>query len=226
MKRKYNTALLSAGIAIVLSQIAAFVLQDYFERSLLTLSFQLDIFMLMAVAFALILQFKSSEKVVSILLVVYGAFNLIHGVTANRAVGMVVNSLEIEVIFVLGLLIAHSLFEISALFILVHSTQTRFETSFTKKFVLISLSVSLGLLVLILPFVTRLELDSVLKAIFAVIAIAVLYFAMYLMVTDRPIVEEPEPVKPASKLEELEGLLRRGIISQAEYDARKNKLNQ
>lgn len=226
MKKKYNTALLSGGIAILLSQIAAFVLQDYFGSSYLTLSFQFDTFIMLGISFILILQFKGFDKFIAIVLVVYGAFNLIHGVSSNYLIGNIVGSLEVEVIVVLGLLLGHALFEISALFILLHSIQPRFESKFTRKFVLISLGVALLLLSLVSIFLTSSVLIQVIRAISAILAIGALYISMYLLIEDKPIVEETKVDVPQSlnKLAELDRLYQRGIITKDEYDSRKNLL--
>lgn len=227
MKKNYNTALLSGGIAIILAQISAFVLQDYFGRSYLTLAFQFDTFVLLALAFMLILQFKSSDKIAAILLVVYGGFNILHGITANYSVGLIVNNLESEVIFILGLLIGHVLFEISALFLVIHITQTKFETSFTKKIVLFSLSVSIVLLASVSFLVTEGSFNQILKTVVAVIALIAVYASMYLLIAEKPITEGlEEDQKEKNKLQELEGLYHRGIITQAEYDERKEKLTE
>lgn len=222
MKKTYHTSLLTGGIAIILAYIAAFVLQDFFGRSFLTLSFQLDTFVFMAIAFIMILQFKSFDKIIAIILVIYGAFNILYGVTGTRPVSLIINSVEFEVIFVLGLLLGHALFEISSLFLLLHTTQTKFETKFTKRFIMVSLIVSFIFLAAVSPFVTLMKLDSVLRVVFALIAIAVVYISMVLMVKDKPIVSE-EPVvvnNQQSKLNELERLYQRGIISDEEYQTR------
>ncbi len=226
MKKKYNTALLSGGIAILLSQIAAFVLQDYFGRSYLTLAFQLDTFIMLAISFILILQFKSFDKFIAIILVIYGAFNLIHGVSSNYAIGQVVGSLEVEVMVVLGLLIGHALFEISALFILLHSTQPRFETKFTKKFVLISLIIALVLFSGISVFLTQMEIIQIVKTVGSILAIGALYITMYILVEEKPVVEEKsiEVGHQSSRLAELERLYQRGIITKDEYESRKSTL--
>ena len=66
MKKTYNLGLLTGGISLMLALIASFVLQDYFSESFLTLSFTFDTFILIAVAFMLILQFKSFDKIAAI----------------------------------------------------------------------------------------------------------------------------------------------------------------
>ena len=80
MKKTYNLGLLTGGISLMLALIASFVLQDYFSESFLTLSFTFDTFVLIAVAFMLILQFKSFDKIAAIVLVIYGAFNILYGI--------------------------------------------------------------------------------------------------------------------------------------------------
>ncbi|WP_025724408.1 SHOCT domain-containing protein [Acholeplasma granularum] len=226
MKKNYHTGLLTAGIILVLALIASFVLQNYFKGSYLTLSYQFDTFVLMAVAFMLILQFKSFDKIVSIVLVIYGAFNILYGITGSYAVSNIVQSVEIEVIFTLGLLLGHVLFEIAALFILVHVMQTRFELKFTKTFVRVTLLVSAVFLIAISPFVTSFSLQSILRMVFQVIAILATYFAVQQLVFERPAPEVVTNTESNKKLDELNRLYQRGLISKDEFESRLNQINK
>lgn len=225
MKKTYDLKLLTGGIILMLALIASFVLQSYFGQSYLTFSFTLDTFVLMAVAFILILQFKKFIKVAAIILVVYGALNILYGITGSSELSGVFGSMDLEVIFILGLLLAHVIFEIAVLFILLHVTQPRFETSFTKRFVGFALIASLVLIMLISPLVTFSSFQSIIRIIFSVIAIAALYFAISQMVVERT--EEPEPVVDSLQLKqiELKRLYERGIITESEYQTRLDKIN-
>lgn len=220
MKKTYNLGLLTGGIALMLALIASFVLQDYFQPSYLTLSFTFDTFILIAIAFIFILQFKSFDKISAIILVVYGAFNILYGIVGSSTISNLINSTELEVIFILGLLLGHVLFEIAVLFVLVHVTQPRFEFEFTKKFVIVALSVSLLILISVSPLVTEVTIQSIVRMVFSIIAIGALYFCIQQMVT----VRSEEPVVPTNTLDikkqELSKLLERGIITQSEYETR------
>ncbi|MFA7417334.1 MAG: SHOCT domain-containing protein [Acholeplasma sp.] len=226
MKKTYNLGLLTGGIILMLALIASFVLQDYFTPSFLTLSFTFDTFVLIAVAFILILQFKSYAKIAAIILVVYGAFNILYGIVGSYELSSLLGSMEIEVIFILGLLLAHVIFEISVLFVLLHVTQPRFDIKFTKKFVMIALIVSLVLLVAISPLVTPANFQSIVRMIFSILSIGALYLCVYLMVTEK--VDEPEPLLDNIKIkqQELTRLYERGIITQEEYEIRLEKNNK
>lgn len=220
MKKTYNLGLLTGGISLMLALIASFVLQDYFSESFLTMSFTFDTFILIAVSFMLILQFKSFDKIAAIVLVIYGAFNILYGIVGSQTLSDVINSTELEVIFILGLLLGHVLFEIAVLFVLLHLTQQRFEYKFTKKFVIVALLVSLVLLISITPLVTFMTFQSIIRMVFSVISIAMLYFCIQQMVTDTPIVvEAPTKAVPNKRLE-LSKLYERGIITQEEYQTR------
>lgn len=225
MKKTYDLKLLTGGIILMLALIASFVLQSYFGQSYLTFSFTLDTFVLMAVAFILILQFKKFIKVSAIILVVYGALNILYGITGTNELSSVIGSMDIEVIFILGLLLAHVIFEIAVLFILLHVTQPRFDTQFTKRFVRIALIASLVLLMLIAPLVTLSSFQSIVRIIFSVLAIASLYFAISQMVVEKT--DEPEPVVDSVQLKQIElrRLYERGIITESEYQTRLDKIN-
>src|SRR5690554_7654845 len=125
MQKTYNLKLLTGGVVLILTLIASFVLQNSFEKSYLTFNFTLETFLLMAVAFILILQFKSYGKTASIILVVYGAFNILYGIFGSSSLSNLLGSLELEVLFILGLLLGHVLFEIAALFVLLHVTDRK-----------------------------------------------------------------------------------------------------
>src|SRR5690554_1904556 len=137
MKKQYSNTLLSCGIALILTQIAAFVLQNYFDPSVLTLWHGFDIGIFMVIAFLLIIQVKSFQRVVSILLIIYGGLNLLHGITASNLLSYTINNMELEVLFVLGLLLGYALFEIAALFTIVSVYQKRFSGEFTRRIVLV-----------------------------------------------------------------------------------------
>ncbi|MBN3491216.1 SHOCT domain-containing protein [Acholeplasma equirhinis] len=230
MNRKYSTKLLSISIAILITQIASFVFQNNYGNSLLTIGQALDVIVLISIAFMLLLQFKKFDKVVSIILVVYGGLNIVYGLTSSLAFRLVIQNRDIEVLFTTGLLIAHVLFEIAALFNLVHNTQTKFETKFTKNLTLITLSVSFVLLAAVSPFVTYGDMFSVLKTIAALLAILALYASVFLGIEEKAVkvdpVEAPKVVTSLneSKLTELEKLYNRGIITEEEYQTRKERI--
>ena len=227
MKKTYNLGLLAGGIALMLALIASFVLQHYFTQSFLTLSFTFDTFVLMAVAFIFILQFKSFDKTAAIILVVYGAFNILYGIIGNTELSQLINSMDIEVMFILGLLLAHVLFEIAVLFVLLHVIQPRFEYKFTKRFVIVALSVSLLFLALISPLITFSTFQSVIRVIFSLLAIGVLYYCIQQVVTEKTNESEVETNSELdSKNQELKKLFARGIITQEEYDTRLNLINK
>lgn len=226
MKKSYNLGLLTGGITLMLALIASFVLQHYFTQSFLTLSFTFDTFLLMGVAFICILQFKTYDKVAAIILVVYGAINILYGIVGSEALSGMLGSLEIEVIFILGLLLGHVLFQIAVLFVLLHIIQPRFELKFTKRFVSVSLAVSLLFLILISPLVTFSSFQSIITTVFSLITIAVLYFCVQQMVTDRPLEVETEVKGSTNKHQELTKLYERGIITQEEYDSRLSLINK
>lgn len=220
MQKKYNLKLLTGGVVLILTLIASFVLQNSFEKSYLTFDFTLETFLLMAVAFILILQFKSYGKTASIILVVYGAFNILYGILGSSSLSNLLGSLELEVLFILGLLLGHVLFEIAALFVLLHVTQPRFDMKFTRRFVIGALTASLILLIAISPLVTYTTLPSVLRMVCAILSIIALYFCVVQMIEETP-VEENKPVHQTSKKqEELKKLYDRGLITQSEYEQR------
>lgn len=225
MKKTYDLKLLTGGIILMLSLIASFVLQSYFGQSYLTMSYTLDTFVLMAVAFIFILQFKNFIKVSAIILVVYGALNILYGITGSSGLSGVFESTDLEVIFILGLLLAHVIFEIAVLFVLLHVTQPRFEMAFTKRFVSIAMIASLLLLMLISPLVTFATFQSVIRIIFSVITIAALYFAISQMVFEKTEEPEPEVNMLEVKQKELKRLYERGIITESEYQTRLDKIN-
>jgi len=220
MQKTYNLKLLTGGVVLILTLIASFVLQNSFEKSYLTFDFTLETFLLMAVAFILILQFKSYGKTASIILVVYGAFNILYGILGSSSLSNLLGSLELEVLFILGLLLGHVLFEIAALFVLLHVTQPRFDMKFTRRFVIGALTASLILLIAISPLVTYTTLPSVLRMVCAILSIVALYFCIVQMIEEAP-VEENKPVNQTSKKqEELKKLYDRGLITQSEYEQR------
>jgi len=220
MQKTYNLKLLTGGVVLILTLIASFVLQNSFEKSYLTFNFTLETFLLMAVAFILILQFKSYGKTASIILVVYGAFNILYGILGSSSLSNLLGSLELEVLFILGLLLGHVLFEIAALFVLLHVTQPRFDMKFTRRFVIGALTASLILLIAISPLVTYTTLPSVLRMVCAILSIVALYFCIVQMIEEAP-VEENKPVNQTSKKqEELKKLYDRGLITQSEYEQR------
>lgn len=220
MQKTYNLKLLTGGVVLILTLIASFVLQNSFEKSYLTFDFTLETFLLMAVAFILILQFKSYGKTASIILVVYGAFNILYGILGSSSLSNLLGSLELEVLFILGLLLGHVLFEIAALFVLLHVTQPRFDMKFTRRFVIGALTASLILLIAISPLVTHTTLPSVLRMVCAILSIVALYFCIVQMIEEAP-VEENKPVHQTSKKqEELKKLYDRGLITQSEYEQR------
>src|SRR5690554_234782 len=192
MQKTYNLKLLTGGVILILTLIASFVLQHYFEKSYLTFDFTLETFILMAVAFILILQFKSYAKTASIILVVYGALNILYGIFGSFSLSNLLGSLELEVLFILGLLLGHVLFEIAVLFVLLHVTQPRFDMKFTSRFVMGALIASIILLIAISPLVTYTTLPSILRMVCAIISIAALYFCIVQMV-EEPKVEETSP---------------------------------
>ncbi|HHX76419.1 MAG TPA: SHOCT domain-containing protein [Acholeplasmataceae bacterium] len=220
MQKTYNLKLLTGGVVLILTLIASFVLQNSFEKSYLTFNFTLETFLLMAVAFILILQFKSYGKTASIILVVYGAFNILYGILGSSSLSNLLGSLELEVLFILGLLLGHVLFEIAVLFVLLHVTQPRFDMKFTRRFVIGALTASLILLIAISPLVTYTTLPSVLRMVCAILSIVALYFCIVQMIEEAP-VEENKPVNQTSKKqEELKKLYDRGLITQSEYEQR------
>lgn len=216
MKKTYNLGLLAGGIGLMLTLIASFVLQQHFGQSFLTMNFVFDTFILMAVAFILILQFKSFDSVVAIILVVYGGFNILYGIMGNQALTNLLGSTELEVIFILGLLLGHVLFEVAVLFLLLHVTQPRFDYKFTKVFVIVALSVAFVLLIAVSPLVTLVTVQSVLRMIVTIISIAALYYCIQQMVVERP-VETPKMSESDNKQSELRKLYERGIITEEEY---------
>src|SRR5690554_1655635 len=226
MQKTYNLKLLTGGVVLILTLIASFVLQNSFEKSYLTFNFTLETFLLMAVAFILILQFKSYGKTASIILVVYGAFNILYGILGSSSLSNLLGSLELEVLFILGLLLGHVLFEIAVLFVLLHVTQPRFDMKFTRRFVIGALTASLILLIAISPLVTYTTLPSVLRMVCAILSIVALYFCIVQMIEEAP-VEENKPVNQTSKKqEELKKLYDRGLITQSEYEQRISDLEQ
>ncbi len=227
MKKTYSLPLLVAGLAIILTQIATFTLQSYFGRSFLTFSFGFDFFILLAISFVIIIQFKGFDKLVAIASVVYAAFSLIYGINAGDTVSPVVSSTNQEVIFVLCTLLAYALLAISALFALIHVVQTKFPTKFTRGFLSVALSISFLLLIVASLFVTTTDLLSIIRSISAYLAIASYYIALIFLIEEKPIMEEPVKVSESeTALIELERLFTRGIITTEEYETRKERLLQ
>ncbi len=225
MKKTYSLPLLVVGLAIILTQIATFTLQNYFTSSFLTLSYSFDLFILLGISFVLILQFKGFEKLVAITAVVYAALGLIYGISSGNAVSTVVESTNHEVIFVLCVLLAYALLTIASLFALIHVVQTKFPTKFTKGFMTVALSLSLVLLICASLLVTTPQLMPIIRSISAYLAIASYYAALVFVIEEKPVYEEPVRL-PESEvaIKELDRLYSRGIITTEEYNARKDKL--
>lgn len=230
MKKNYNLTLLSLAIALLITQVANYVLQNYFGGSRLTVSSSTDMIFMIVIAFIFLIQFNKYRKVISILAIVYGGFNIIYGLSSNYIIRQVVINTEAEVLSVLGLLIGHILFEVAALFMLVQNTQPRFENKFTSRLVLVTLTVSLVMLIAISPFLTANYLGDVLRQVVAVGTIGLFYVMLFISVMTTPQEETTIQKEPLSdkdkKLEELSKLLSRGIISQDEFDLRKAKIEE
>jgi len=233
MKKQYSLPILVFSIILILTQVASFTLQHFFGTSGLSLSFRFDIFVILAISFIMILQFKSHDKVVAIIATVYGALNLVYSITVVSYYGSSTGLEQIlGVLFLLFTLLAYSLFEISALFLLIHSIKPKFETKVTKTFVGICLSISLLLIIgagiVNLDWSGDLPVDfagSIVTLIFAYLAIAAFYATLFFFVQDKPQAVQPEVIRTSSgAVDELDNLHRRGIITDEEYAIRKSKL--
>lgn len=221
MKKTYRLPLLVLGLVIILTQISAFTLQTYFNRSHLTIHHTIDLIFMLAIGFALILQFKGFTRFVMIDSVVYTGFGILYAATAGSDIELVVSSLTMEVIFVLSMLLAYTLLTISVLFIMVNEYQTKFPIKFTKLLVGVSLIISALLILVGLFMVTAPTLESTLVAVSSYLALLAFFGMLFLLIEEK--VPEEKQI-PNSALQELERLYARGIITQEEYQTRKEKL--
>ena len=230
MRKNYNLTLLSLAIAFLVAQVANYVLQEYFGSARLSIGTFFETIILIGVAFIFLIQFVNYRKVISIITIVYGGFNVLYAILSRTTVNDIVINTEVEVLTVLGLLIGHILFEVAALFNLVQNTKARFENKFASKLILVTLTISLVLLAAVSPFLTENTFGSVLKQVIAVGSIGLFYAMLYISAKDTP---EPEatPIKqPQSNKEqlilELHDLYLRGMITSEEYETRKQRILQ
>lgn len=225
MQKNYKLPLLVIGIAILLTQITTHTLQVYFNASYITLNSVLDLMFLLPVAFFFILQFKQFEKVTAIMLAIYGAFNILYALTLSSTLPDGWLNIELEVILVLSLMLAHVLFVLGVLFTLLHTLQPKFSLKFTRGFVVGLLAFSFVFAVAGLFAVTEPVMIQIVKSISVAFALAALYASLPFLISEKT---DPEisPLQEDKRLKELHGLLERGLITEAEYEARKEKTSQ
>lgn len=225
MKRPYDTKLLFIGIYLILAQIASFTLQNYFGSAHLTVVPGLDIALNFLIAFFLIAQFRKFHQATSIVVMVYAGLNLFYAFIARSLTERYFDDINMSVFFVLSLLIAYALFAISAIFLMIHVTQKRFEDAFTFKLVGTSLGVTLVLLIVAAIFITPLYTVDIITAVLTLISLAVLFLAIIFIVKSPTIeYESPLPREKKVEVDEVEDLYKRGIITEEEYHIKKDKL--
>jgi len=224
MKKTYDTRLLFIGIYLIVAQIASFTLQNYFGSAHLSLAPGLDIALNFLIAFFLIAQFRKFHQPTALVVMVYGTLNLFYAFIAKTTTATLFSDITTSVFFVLSLLIAYALFAISAIFLLIHVTQKRFEDKFTLKLVATSLSVTFVLLVAAAIFVTPSAIADIITAVLALVSVLVLFTAVIFLIKS-PTIENEVAVVVAEKVvfDEAEDLYKRGIITEEEYKVRKAK---
>lgn len=224
MKRPYDTKLLFIGIYLIVAQIASFTLQNYFGSAHLTIVPGLDIALNFLIAFFLIAQFKKFHQATSVIIMVYAGLNLFYAFIARSLTENLFTDINMSVFFVLSLLIAYSLFAISAIFLMIHVTQKRFEDSFTFKLVGTSLIVTFLLLLSAAFFVTSPYTVDIITAVLTLISLLVLFLAIIFMIKSPTIEYEVVTFKEKkAPVDEIDDLYKRGIITEEEYHLRKDK---
>jgi len=230
MRKNYNLTLLSLAIAFLVTLVANYVLQSYFGSTSLTIGTFLETIIMMGIAFMFLIQFANYQKIVAIITIIYGGFNLLYAIVSRSMISNVVATTEVEVLTLLGLLIGHVLFEVAALFNLVQNTKARFENKFASRLILVTLSVSLLMLALVSPFLTQNTLGAVIRQVVAILAIGLFYALLYICVKNTKEVETIAPSNQALDKEklilELHGLYQRGMITSEEYETRKQRILQ
>lgn len=224
MKKTYDTRLLFIGIYLIVAQIASFTLQNYFGSAHLSLAPGLDIALNFLIAFFLISQFRKFHQPTALVVMVYGALNLFYAFIAKRVTATLFSDITTSVFFVLSLLIAYALFAISAIFLLIHVTQKRFEDKFTIKLVATSLSVTFVLLVAAAIFVTPNTMPDIITSVLVLVSMLILFIAVIFLIKS-PTIENEIVVSEANQVtfDEAENLYKRGIITEEEYKVRKAK---
>lgn len=225
MKKQYSLSLLVIGIGLLLFQIVSFVIQNTTTGLMISIAYQFDTIFFFVAAFLLITQFKSFESIVMTLLLIYGGINIIYSLNMSNYLYNMEFTLEQEIFFTIGLLIAHIGLVLGVLFTLLHFIQKRFDQKFTTVFVSMLLSISLIMFLIGGIIVSDTSLLSIIRLIIGVITQAILYLAVIFLVLNREkIVEVKETIYSNSKFIELENLYKKGLITKEEFEERKEKL--
>ena len=220
MKKNYDTRLLFIGIYLLLAQIASFTLQDYFGHAHLTLVPGLDIAINFLIAFFLIAQFKRVHQAVSIVIIIYSGINLFYAFIARESTIRLFENVNLSVFFVLALLLGYALFAIAAIFLLIHTTQKRFESDFSIKIISTSLLTTFALLITAGILVTNPKVTDIITLAFTLLSLLALFIAMYFIAKSETIeYDSHRPQKKESN--ELERLYKQGLITEEEYNKRK-----
>lgn len=222
MRKKYEAKYLIVAIVFIVLQVAAFVIQRSFGQTNLTGAYGVDFLFFLVISFLLIIQPKSFEKPFSIAVVVYASFNLLYAITADSIITLFTVSLEYEVLALLSMLLGYVLLIISSLILLVHHTQQRFSSDFTKKFLIILLSFSFMFLLLTSFLISNSFLISIIKLISVLLTFITLYVSMILTINEKT--DEDKQLEREEKIKNLQNLLNRNIISSKEYEIRIAKL--
>lgn len=226
MKKNYDTRLLIVAILLILTQITSFTLQDYFGASKITGSITVDIIISFVIAFFLLAQFKGVHRVTSIVALIYAAMNLVTSFSTRTRVRsyFVDGDPNLSVFVMLAFLLGYALLTIAAIFLLIHTTQKRFEDDFTSKLVGVSLLASLFLLIagaFILPVK---DYTNIVTRIATLGSLGALYLTMFFLVKsdtiERRLLGDTKDTN--KRKEKLEQLYHDGLISEDEYKRKKN----
>lgn len=222
MKKTYDTRLLFVGIYLILAQIISFTLQRFFGSAHITLAFGLDIALSFLIAFFYIAQFKKFHFGTAVVMLVYSGFNLLYAFVSRSFTSQFFHDMSMSVFFVISLLTAYALMAISSIFLTIHVTQKRFETKFTFKLVVSSLSVTTALLILAAVLLLPRTPAKIVTSIFTIVSMVVLFIGNIFTILSPTIEYGHSQAKPkAGELSKLDELYHKGLISEAEYNQRK-----
>jgi hypothetical protein len=226
MKRNYDTRLLFIGIYLILAQIVSFTLQRFFGDAHLTLSFGIDIALCFLIAFFYIAQFKKFHFATTVVMLVYSGINLLYAFVSKSMTQHLFTSFNFSVFFVLALLTAYALMAISSIFLTIHVTQKRFEEKFTFKLIVSSLGVTTILLTVAAILVTSPTVADIVTVIFTIISMAVLFLGNIFTILSPTIEYNEHPDKVTKHESKLDELFKKGLITEDEYNLRKNKVHE
>lgn len=226
-KRTYNLPLLIIGLIAIIFIVSSYTLRNYYTIAILTANSKLDIIFGLVFSFIIIMQPKEGVKFSLISLLTYGIINLISALFYASSMEYYYNNLSLVsnnrayyIASSLGLLLANITFLIGILFIGMHVIQPRFSLKISK--ILIGSLFAASFVFLLIPgiLLTASNVSAAITLVVFLISHAIILVASVMMITDK------EPQQMQSSYSELDKLRKNGLITEDEYQHRKEKIEQ